>query len=338
MVQAIASKLFFNLKAIEPKYSSAGGYLTEVTSKDMPGLVNISFSYLTLKKGGFMKPIWHPNAQKIGYCTQGKCVVTLHAPEKSEVFTVEKGEIFFIPQGFVHLIHNYEERDCTIAFALNNTLPDLMSFAKSVNTLSDPVFTATFKTAPGFVDGLKKSHNEDLITLLAQGKNEAGKNSSQYKFNIEKSEKVIATNGGYLQLGIKKVLPSLQGLGILGFGLNVGGVVEPHWHTNAGELIYIVKGKTRITVLAPNGNAEFLEVNGGEGAFAPASHFHNIENIGQEDVEVIAFFSDAEPNYIGIGEVTGAYSNEELGSIFNVAPSYFDALKKPQQPLVIVPV
>lgn len=338
MLQTLKSKCFFSLKSIEPKYKNELGHLSEVTLKEMPGLVNISFANLTLKKGGLLKPLWHPNAHKIGYCTQGKCLVTLRAPDKTEVFSVEKGEIFFIPQGFVHLIQNYEELDCILSFALSNALPEVMSFAKAIDTLSEPVFTATFNASSGFVDGLKKFKNDEFIAALSQVKNESGKSTSSYKFNIEKSDKVILTKGGYLQLGTKKNLLLLQELGILGFGLNAGGVVEPHWHTNAGELIYIVSGKTRITILAPNGNVEVLDVNGGEGAFAPASHFHNIENIGQDEVEVIAFFSHAEPDYIGIGEVMGAYSNEELGSIFNVEPNYFNSLKKPQGPLVIVPV
>lgn len=338
MTQSTASKFFFSLKAQEERFTNAAGNLKQVTSNEVPGFVNISFANLLLKKKGFLKPIWHSNANKIGYCTQGKCVITLRSPEKNEVFTVEKGEIFFIPSGFVHSIQNYGEGDCLINFALNNTLPETMSFTKAIYSLSDFVFNATFNTSSNFVDGLKKSKNEELITTLSQVKNVSSIGASPYKFEIEKSRKVISTNGGYVQLGTKKSLPRLQGLGILGFGLNPGGFVEPHWHTNAGELVYIVKGKTRITILSPNGNVEVLEVNAEEGAFAPASHFHNIENIGQEEVEVIAFFSHAEPDYIGIGEVTGEYSNEELGSIFNVTPDYLSALKKIQGPLVIVPV
>lgn len=338
MVHTLTSKFFFSLKNIEPSEKNEAGYLIDVTSKEAPGLVNISFANLTLKKKGFLKPIWHPNAHKIGYCVQGKCLITLRTPDKNEVFSVQKGEIFFIPQGFVHSIQNNGDVDCIINFAQNHTLPETMSFTKAIYSLSDPVFKATFNGSSGFVDGLKRSKNEDLIGTLSQVKSLSGIDANPYKFNIEKSDKVISTRGGYLQLGIKKSLPTLVGLGILGFGLKVGGVVEPHWHTNAGELVYIVKGKTRITILAPDGTVEVLEVNGGEGAFAPASHFHNIENIGQDEVEVIAFFSHAEPDYIGIGEVTGAYSNDELGSIFNVAPNYFSALKKPQGPLVIVPV
>lgn len=338
MGQVLTSKFFFSLQAIGIKEKNEGGNLTYVTSEDMPGLINLSFAKLTLKTRGFLNPIWHPNAHKIGYCTQGKCVVTIRSPEKTERFTVEKGEIFFIPQGFVHEIQNYGEEECVINFALNNTHPEHMSFAKAIYSLSDPVFTATFNTPSGCVDGLKKSKNEELIVTLPQIKNTPSSMASQYKFNIEKSEKVISTKGGYLQLGVKKNLSLLQGLGILGFGLNEGGVVEPHWHTNAGELVYIVKGKVRITLLSPNSNVEVLEVNAGEGAFAPASHFHNIENIGPNEVEVIAFFSHAEPDYIGIGEAFASFSNEELGTIFNVTPSYFNNFKKSQEPLVIVPL
>ena len=337
MTQSTPSQFFFSLKTQEAKYKNEAGTLTVVTSKEVPGFVNISFANLLLKKKGFLKPIWHANANKIGYCTQGKCVITLRSPEKNEILTVEKGEIFFIPLGFVHSIQNAGEVDCMIQFALDNTLPETMSFSKAIYSLSDSVFKATFNSSSNFVDGLKKSKNEVNMTTLSQVKN-VPNGANPYKFNIEKSSKVISTHGGYVQAGTKKNLPSLQGLGILGFGLNVGGIVEPHWHTNAGELVYIVKGKTRITVLSPNGHVDVLEVNAGEGAFAPASHFHNIENIGREEVEVIAFFSNAEPDFIGIGEVTGEYSNEELGAIFNIAPDYFSSLKKIQGPLVIVPL
>lgn len=81
-----------------------------------------------------------------------------------------------------------------------------------------------------------------------------------------------------------------------------------------------------------------LEVKGGEGAFAPASYFHNIENIGPDEVEVVAFFSHENPDYMGVAEVVGSLSNELLTSVFNTSPNYWDTLKKTEKPLVIVPV
>lgn len=334
----MASKYFFSLKSLKPCVENEAGSLTYATAKQVPGFVNIAFANLKLKKMGSLEPIWHPNANKIGYCTAGKGFVSMRTPGTVENYTVEKGEIFFIPKGFVHRIENIGEEDCVINFALDNDNPDKMFFSKAIRSISDSVFNSTFDTKSDFIAGLKKSGNNDLLKKLPKQTKISQQAANKYKFDIEDSKKTIVTKGGYLQLGVKQNLSVLNGLGILGFGLNQKGIVEPHWHTNAGELVYIIKGKTKITVLSPDGSVEVMEVNGGEGAFAPPSYFHNIENVGTEDVEVIAYFNDANPDYIGIGEVMGSYSNEVLASIFNVPESYFDQFKKPEVPLVIVPV
>ncbi len=274
----------------------------------------------------------------MGYCLQGNALVSIRSPAGVDVFTISKGEVFFIPQGYVHTITNTGSDENIIAFALNDEKPDEMCFTQAVYSLSDSVFTATFKTPSEFFNGLKKNKKQEMIKTLPSSLKAPKFISSRYKFNIEASSKVIDTQGGYVQAALHDNLNTLNGLSILGFGLTPKGVVEPHWHTNAGELIYITKGHTRITVLAPNGHVDVLEVKAGQGAFAPASHFHNIENVGSDNVEVIAFFSDSEPDFIGIGEVLGSYPNEMLASIFNVSPNYFDNFKKPSGPLVIVPV
>lgn len=334
----MVSKFFFSLKSIKPQQSSNAGTLTYVTSKEVPGFVNISFANLRLNKLGSIEPIWHPNANKIGYCTEGIVAISIRSPNSVETFTVKKGEIFFIPQGYIHHIENISEKESIVNFALSNSNPETMTLSKAVYSISETVFNSTFNTSSHFIDGLTKSKNVEVLKILPQINKIDSINGNSYKFDIESSSKAIFTKGGYLQLGTKANLPVLKSLGILGFGLNIKGIVEPHWHTNAGELVYIVKGKTRITILSPDGHIDALEVNAGEGAFAPASYFHNIENIGPDNVEVIAFFGHEDPDYMGIGEVIGSYSNDLLASVFNTTPDYFDNLKKTEKPLVIVPV
>lgn len=334
----MGSKFFFSIDSIKPHKSSDSGSITYVTSKEVPGFVNIAFSNLTLNPRGSLEPIWHPNANKIGYCVEGNALVSIRTPGSVETFTVMKGEIFFIPQGYIHHIENIGHTKSIINFALNHSMPETMYLSKAVYSISDTVFNSTFNTPPHFIKGLQKPKKSAPLKTLSPINQTQHPIESRYKFHIGNSNKAVLTKGGYVQVGTKTTLPILQGLGLLGFGLNPKGIVEPHWHTNAGELVYIVKGKTRITVLSPDGNVEVMKVNAGEGAFAPASHFHNIENIGSDEVEVIAFFSHAEPDYIGIGEVVGSYSNELLASVFNTTPDYFNTFKKPEGPLVIVPI
>ncbi|MBN9377507.1 MAG: hypothetical protein BGO14_10450 [Chlamydiales bacterium 38-26] len=334
----MGDKLFFDLGSIKPHASGSSGQSAMVTVDEMSGLDNIAFSILKLNKNGIQEPIWHPNANKIGYCVDGNALVSIRSPASSDMFTITKGDVFFIQKGYVHTITNIDEGPTEIIFALNHTKPQLMNLSSAVYSLSDTVFHATFKTEAEFFNGLKKNKAQEIIKSLTTGKGSSHNISSRYKFNIANSSKPVQTHGGYLQASLKDNLPVLDGLGILGFGLTPGGVVEPHWHTNAGELIYIIKGHTRVTVLGPDGHPNVLEVKAGQGAFAAASHFHNIENVGKEDVEVIAFFNHAEPDFIGIGEVIGSYSNEVLGSLFNVDSRYFDQFKKPSGPLIIVPI
>ncbi len=334
----MTSKYFFSLNSIKPQLSHSGGTAILVTSDHVPGFENISFSALRLKKTGAQGPIWHPNAQKMGYCLDGHVLLTMRGPSAVKTFTVQKGEVFFVPKGYVHQIANIGKSDATIKFAYNHVKPEIMFLSKAVSSLSDEVFKTTFNSDARFFEKLKKQKKHDLFAPMASMKINNSAISSRFKFNIADSSKAIVTKGGYLQIATKANLPVLEGLGLLGFGLKPKGVVEPHWHTNAGELVYIIKGRTRITVLDPDGKIDVMEVKGGEGAFAPASYFHNIQNIGKEDVEVIAFFSHADPNYIGIGEAIGAFSDEALASAFNVKMSDFDVFKKPQGPLVIVPL
>lgn len=331
-----SNKFFFSLKSIQTQKNNGSGSYATVTSKETPGLVNSSLANLTLNKNSVLEPIWHPNAHKIGYCLQGKHLVTMRTPEGVEVFTLQKGEMFFVPQGVIHHIENIGDQASQIVFCLNNALPETMFLSKAVESLSDSVFNATFKTRSNFVDKLKHTKH-DLLKNSTKGKDLPDYIASRFKFDIQDSVKGIYTTGGYLQNGTKRNLTVLQGLSILGFGLNPKGFVEPHWHTNAGELIYIVKGKTKITLLSPDGHVDEWNANGGEGVFAPASYFHNIENVGSDMAEVIAFFNHAEPDYIGIGEVMGAYSNDVLASVFNVDASYFQNFAKPHNALVIVP-
>lgn len=334
----MASKFFFSLSSIKPQYKYDSGNITTVTTEQAPGLVDISFSALNLQKNGSIEPMWHPNANKVGYCVDGNALVSIRTPVSVELFTITKGEVFFIPKGYIHHIVNTGDSETSIIFALNNTKPEQMILTNAMLSLSDDVFKETFNIPPELLNGLKKARKQDLIHFLPSKKTVPNFISSRYKFNLIDSADLILTKGGFVQAATKTNLPVLDGLGILGFGLNPKSAVEPHWHTNAGELVFILKGKTEITVLAPDGKVSVMEVNAGEGAFAAASHFHNIQNSGDEIVQVMAFFTNADPDYIGLGEVIGAYSNEVLASIFNVAPTYFDPLVKPTGPLVIVPV
>lgn len=332
-----ANNFSFTLSSLNTISSNSGGTLKHVTLTELSGLKGMAFAHLELKPKGIVKPIWHPNTQKIGYCTQGEVLVSMHAPGEQETYRVKKGEMFYIPQGSVHHIENIFNKNSVIACAFNHESPETISLSGAIHSSSDSSLTSTFACSMDFIKGLKKSKNLDIIATTSQSKPTNEMLANRYKFDIEKSAKAILTKGGYLQVGLKVNLPTLQGLGILGFGLDPKGGIEPHWHPNSDEILYITKGKVRCMLHLPDGSVHSQEVGEGEGIFLPSNSFHNAENIGSSEVEGIAFFNNAEMVYMGIGEALGSFSDEILASCFNVDPNYFKDFNKPGSPLVIVP-
>jgi oxalate decarboxylase len=325
---------FFDLKKLKPQTVCPGGDRTVVAKEQMSALEGISLAHLQLQKGTVQEPLWHPNAHKVGYCVEGSLLVTLLGQGIRETFSIEAGDLFFVPKGHFHILANNTEKQTSIVFALSHQQPDQLTLFQAVRSLSGSAFGATFHIPAQFFEALKISTRESLVNSCAtQGM--AGATESRFKFSVAGSGTVVQTEGGYLKAATKSNLPALQDLGVLTFGLKEKGIVEPHWHTNAGELIYIIKGKTRISIMSPDGEHKVAEVEGGGGAFAPASHFHSIENIGSDPVEVIAFFNTADPDYIGLGQAMSACSPEVLSSVFNLPLDQFKSFNPPTGPLVI---
>jgi oxalate decarboxylase len=123
--------------------------------------------------------------------------------------------------------------------------------------------------------------------------------------------------------------PILAGLACFLLVLKPSGIVEPHTHPNAAELNYVINGKVRFTVFGPNGEAETSEIGQGQVFFVPPGYFHYLENPDNlNGNNVVSFFGNANPEFIGIVGGLSAYSNEVLGSIFNKDPKFFSNLPR----------
>jgi oxalate decarboxylase len=92
--------------------------------------------------------------------------------------------------------------------------------------------------------------------------------------------------------------------------LKPGAMHEPHWHTDANEWHYVLKGRTRVTLFAFDKRVAVAELSAGECAYIPSNCGHSIQNIGQEDAEVIGALD------------SGTYRESSLGDWLAKAPRH----------------
>jgi oxalate decarboxylase len=69
-----------------------------------------------------------------------------------------------------------------------------------------------------------------------------------------------------------------------------GGVREMHWHPNADEWQYYIKGKGRMTVFNTGPNAMTMDFNAGDIGYVKKNLGHYVENTGDTDLQFIGVF------------------------------------------------
>ncbi|GAA5978696.1 hypothetical protein JCM21900_005166 [Sporobolomyces salmonicolor] len=65
---------------------------------------------------------------------------------------------------------------------------------------------------------------------------------------------------------------------------------EMHWHPNADEWSFFIRGKARVTVFASGGRARTFNYVPGDVGIVPKNHGHFVENIGDEPLEMLEIF------------------------------------------------
>ena len=74
---------------------------------------------------------------------------------------------------------------------------------------------------------------------------------SIHTFNLDIAEPQAVCKGGNRTIINSDSLPLIKGMALYLLRLERGGIREPHWHPNAAELGYCVKGKALVTIFGP---------------------------------------------------------------------------------------
>lgn len=314
------------------------GSRTDITQKNFPVLKGMSISLLELNPKAFREPHWHPNANELSYCLEGKGLIRIFTTRgEHETFTVEEGTLAFVPYGFIHSISNIGDQPLKMLVCFDHENPEDLNFSSSVAVMPKRVVGSIASKDASFAAGLNCSI--ESVFIGEEASSPALQNSwqtSPYKYNFEGVTPFVTNEGGWVKISNSRLLPTLNGLALYVLRLESNGIREPHWHPNAHELNYVVKGQARITLLSPGGEVDTFDMQAGDISFLPRGYIHYIENIGSESLFMAVYFGNNDPSDIGMSGCFGAYSNEMLAALFKVAPHYFDSMLKFQSDRFIV--
>jgi oxalate decarboxylase len=128
-----------------------------------------------------------------------------------------------------------------------------------------------------------------------------------------------STAGSITRLG-RDQLPILEGLSIRRLVLTPNAIREPHWHANANELGYCVRGQALVTIVGNHGSREVFVIGIGEMFFFPSGTVHAIENTGDTEAEFILAFSNEDPEDFSLSGAFDVMPDPVLLSTFEWKP------------------
>ncbi|HYF97843.1 MAG TPA: cupin domain-containing protein [Coxiellaceae bacterium] len=319
-------------QALSPVVIKGRGSAYTVDQNSFPVLQGITSYVLEVWEECMRLPHWHPNASELGYVVSGAIeVIIWRSPGETAVFTVTAGMCWFIPQSALHSLNNVGDKPAQLLVSFSDELPQDMDLPVAFNGIPLPIRDA-YTTPHSELRAWTGVVNNPLLgkfTPLAELQRIT--TGSPYAFDLAKVTPLFnSADLGSVIWAVKSNWAILQDLSLLRAHLKPGVARDAIWYPDAGTLYVVSQGKAEFHLVIAGQTTEPLNVQRHDYIFVPTGVLHTFINTSQEDFEVIAFFTKADPQ----PEVSlGVAANFFPHSILKEAMTEFGTENKEGNPL-----
>jgi oxalate decarboxylase len=284
-----------------PRRIQDGGWARQVTQADFAISETISGVNMRLAAGGIRELHWHLAAEW-AYMTYGSCRVTVLDPiGRPYVADVKEGDLWYFPAGYPHSLQGLGPDGCEFVICFDN------GEANEFNTLlltdwlahTPPAVLAQNFGVP--VDTFAKIPLNNL--WIFQGKvpgalsvdqasvsRNAGAPPQPFTFPLGSMAATRETKSGEVRVADSSNFSASTTVAAALVTVRPGAMREMHWHPNADEWQYYIKGKARMTVFNTGPNVRTTDFNPGDIGYVKRNHGHLVQNVGDTDMQFLAVF------------------------------------------------
>ena len=279
----------------------AGGWARQVTSDDFAISKSIAGVNMRLDAGGIREMHWHQQAEW-GFVSNGTTRITiLDDLGRPQVADVGPGGLWYFPAGLPHSLQGMgpdgtefilafdegsssEDNTLLITDWLAHTPPEVLAknFGVSADAFKNIPLTQRW-IFPGQVPGPLR---DDQKAAAGSG----GQSATSFVFDLGGMQPSSQTRGGTVRIADSSNFPISKTIAAALVTIEPGGMREMHWHPNADEWQYWVRGKGRMTVFNTGPHAMTADFNPGDIGYVKKSLGHYIENTGNDQLVFLEIF------------------------------------------------
>ena len=278
-----------------------GGWTRQVTQKDLPDSQDLAGVNMRLTAGSYRELHWHV-ANEWAYMLEGFARITVLNPDGTIfIDDVKAGDLWYFPAGYPHSIQGLGPDGCEFLLVfdqgtfseyqtfllsdwLAHTPPEILQ--KNLNLPANAVQklpTDEEYIFPGTVPGSLEDDKKAVGGKAVESK-------ISYSFRMRAMKPNFDDANGSVRIVDSSVFPAAKGIASALVVVKPGGIREMHWHPNASEWQYWIKGEGRMTVFVSSGKARTMSFHANDVGFVPPVAGHYIENTGTEDLVFLEMF------------------------------------------------
>ena len=259
---------------------------------------------------------------------------------------MKEGDLSYFPAGLPHSLQGLEPDGCEFVIAFDNgdssefntllvtdwiahTPPEVL--AKSFGV---PV--EAFKNIPVHSKWIYQSNvpAPPLADVEAQIAASAGKPPNPYVFRRADFKPLVETKSGTVGLADSTNFLVSKTIAATVVTIKPGGLRDMHWHPNADEWNYWIKGDGRVTVFNTGPQAITANFHPGDIGYVKKAFGHYVENIGDTDLVYMEVFRADRFEEVSLSDWLAHSPIDMVAETLNLDPSVIAQFPKDRPDLV----
>jgi oxalate decarboxylase len=330
---------FWSSFNVAPKRVQAGGWARQVNTELFPISKDIAGVNMRLGPGGIRELHWHQQAEW-SVVTYGHCrVTTLDVEGRPYVADVKAGDLWYFPAGLPHSLQGLGPDGTEFVLAFDNgasgefnTLLVSDWFAHTppeVLAKNFRVPVKAFKSIPlqqrwifqGTLPGSLAADQQAIVSP-------AGAPPYPFIYHLADMKPDREDASGSIRVADTSNFHASLTVAAAMITVKPGCLRELHWHPNADEWQYYIRGKARMTVFNTGPNANTAEFLPGDIGYVPKSLGHYIENTGTDDLVFMTVFKAPRYEEISLSNWLTHVPPAMVAQTLNLDPAVIAAFPK----------